>query len=378
MTTSASRDTPVFVILAEGSFGLEASKTAASAIRYLPDRVTAVLDSENAGSTAADVLGVGADVPVVAELEEALCREPRPEALLIGVAPQGGTLPDEWRPLLTRAIDAGLDLWSGLHLFLSEDPELRRRAGAAGVELRDLRRPPEGLPVATGRAADTGSHRLLTVGTDSNVGKLTTTLELQRELERRGTSTTCAPTGQTGILVAGWGIAVDAVKADFVAGAAEALVLEAAGEEGGVPGPGGKPDRAGGNGPDAVLVEGQGSLLHPGYSGVTLGLLHGSMPQSLVLCWMPGRETIYGGNYGWVELPPIEEMVGLYEEAASWIRPPEPCRVVAISLCTYDLDEAEARRHVGRARERTGLPATDPVRFGPGPLADAVEAALSG
>jgi len=376
----ASRETPQLVVLAEGSFGLEESKTAASAIRYLPERVTAVLDSEHAGRTAHEVLGIGAGVPVVAGLEEALSLEPRPEALLIGIAPQGGTLPDAWRPVLRRAIDAGLHVWSGLHVHLSEDPEMSRRAEEADVELRDLRKPPEGVAVATGRAAGTAAHRVLTVGTDSNVGKLTTTLELQAALAGRGVSAALAPTGQTGILVAGWGIAVDAVKADFVAGAAETLVLEAAGEEGGAPTPEGEVPAAeatpGDPGPEAVLVEGQGSLLHPGYSGVTMGLLHGSMPQSLVLCWMPGRETIYGGSYDWVELPPIEEVVRLYEEAARWIRPPEPARVVGISLCTYDLEEDEARRHLERARDRTGLPVTDPIRFGPGPLADAVEGAM--
>jgi uncharacterized NAD-dependent epimerase/dehydratase family protein len=204
---------------------------------------------------------------------------------------------------------------------------------------------------------------MLTVGTDCNVGKMTTTLELRRELERRGVSCAFAATGQTGILVEGRGIAVDAVKSDFVAGAGERLVLEAAGE---------------GGGPDAVLVEGQGSLLHPGYSGVTLGLIHGSMPQTMVLCWMPSRDTIYGGKYDWVELPPLDRIVDIYEEAASWIRPPEPSRVVAVSCCTYDLGENRARRAVERARAVTGLPATDPVRFGPGPLADAVEEAMGG
>lgn len=394
MTPDLRGEQPTFVVLTQGRFGLEASKTAASAIRYLPERVAAVLDSEHAGETAADTLGFGEGVPVVAGLEEALAAEPRPDALLVGVAPQGGALPDAWRPLLRRAMDAGLDLWSGLHVDLSDDPELSRRAREAGVRLRDLRSVPEDLPVATGRAAGTRAHRLLTVGTDCNVGKMTTTMELRRELERRGVRCAFAATGQTGILVEGRGIAVDAVKADFVAGAAERLVLEAAGEEGGPPAAGAGPARPaddggspgsrarparagrGDGGPDAVLVEGQGSLLHPGYSGVTLGLLHGSMPQSLVLCWMPSRDTIYGGDYGWVTLPPLDRIVEIYEEAASWIRPPEPSRVVAVSCCTYDLGEAEARRAVEHARERTGLPATDPVRFGPGPLADAVEESM--
>lgn len=363
MSPDLRGEQPIFVVLAEGSFGLEASKTAASAIRYLPGRVAAVLDSEHAGETAADTLGFGEDVPVVAELAEALGLDPRPEALLVGVAPQGGALPDAWRPLLRRAMDAGLELWSGLHVRLAGDPEISRRAREAGVRLRDLREVPDDLPVATGRAAGTRAHRMLSVGTDCNVGKMTTTLELRRELERRGVSCAFAATGQTGILVEGRGIAVDAVKSDFVAGAGERLVLEAAGE---------------GGGPDAVLVEGQGSLLHPGYSGVTLGLIHGSMPQTMVLCWMPSRDTIYGGKYDWVELPPLDRIVDIYEEAASWIRPPEPSRVVAVSCCTYDLGEDRARRAVERAREVTGLPATDPVRFGPGPLADAVEEAMGG
>jgi len=370
---------PSFAVLAEGRFGLVGSKTAASAIRYLPERVTAVLDSEHAGGTAADVLGFGAGIPVVANLEEALAAAVPPDALLIGVAPQGGALPDAWRPVLRAAIEGGLEVWSGLHGFLAEDPELAGLAEARGVRLVDLRRSPPGLPVATGRAAGADVLRVLTVGTDCNVGKMTTGLELRRELRRRGVGTSFAPTGQTGILLEGWGVAVDAVAADFVAGAAESLVLAGAGaEDARVPVPGGwrEDPVPGAAGADVVLVEGQGSLLHPGYSGVTLGLLHGSMPQALVLCWVPSRRTIYGGRYDWVDIPPLDDVVRLYEEAAGWIRPPEAPRVVAVSAATYDLGEEEARRVVGEARERTGLPVTDPIRFGAGPLADAVVAAL--
>ena len=425
---------PVFTVLAEGRLGLEGAKTAASAVRYLPDRVAALIDGEHAGADAADVLGFGRGVPVVGSLEEALAARPAPEALLIGVAPQGGALPDAWRPLLRDAMAAGLDVWAGLHDFLADDPELAAAADRHGVRLVDLRRPPEDLPVATGRVADTGAFRVLTVGTDCNVGKMTTTLEVRAELERRGVACGFGATGQTGILIEGRGVAVDAVVADFVAGAAEVVTLEAAGEipprtgpfaaergtgltraapdvsaetslddrgPGAAPGRAGggreesvsaetSPDRGGGIGdreggstgaaalprPDVVLVEGQGSLLHPGYSGVTLGLVHGVMPQAMILCWMPSRETIYSGRYDWVEIPPLEEVVRRYEDASGWIRPPEPSRVVGISATTYDLPEAEARGAVERARESTGLPVTDPVRFGPGPLADAVEAAM--
>lgn len=399
---------PAFVVLAEGRFGLEGAKTAASAIRYMPGRVTAVLDTAHAGSTAADVLGFGEGVPVVASLSEALELTPEPDALLIGVAPQGGRLPDAWRPTLREAVRAGLDLWSGLHLFLSDDPELSGLASEHGVRLVDLRRAPPDLPVATGKAAGTRSARLLTVGTDCNVGKMTTALELRRALAARGVSSSFAPTGQTGILLEGWGVAVDAVKSDFTAGAAESLVLAAAREGGApvpVPGgwrkepapvvggaaagdggtPGGHPDRedpaavSGGAAappPDLILVEGQGSLLHPGYSGVTLGLLHGSMPQLMLLSWMPSRRTIYSGRYDWVEIPPLDRVVRLYEEAARWIRPPEPARVVGISAATYDMEEEAACEAVQEARRVTGLPVTDPLRFGIAPLADAVEEAL--
>lgn len=358
---------PRFTVLAEGAFGIESAKTASSAIRYLPDRVASILDGRYAGRTVGDVLGFGGDIPIVADLREALAREPRPEALLIGIAPQGGALPDAWRPTLNGALEAGLDLWSGLHTFLIDDPELRAGAEAHGRRLVDLRKPPRDLPVGAGRARRTAGLRLLTVGTDCNVGKMTTALEIRRGLEARGLRTGFAATGQTGILLAGSGIAVDAVVSDFIAGAAERVTLEAAG------GVAGRGARAGASAEaDVVLVEGQGSLLHPGYSGVTLGLLHGSLPQAMILCWLPSRPAIYGGNHDWVKIPPLDEVVELYEEALSWARPDVPGKVIGVSAATYDIDEGAARKAVERAREVTGLPATDPVRFGAEPLVEAV------
>lgn len=345
---------PVFIVLAEGEFGVEAAKTASSAIRYLPDRVRAVLDSTRAGRTVREVLGFGGAIPVVAGLDEALEAAPEADALLIGIAPQGGALPSAWRRLLEDAIDAGLDVWSGLHTFLGDDPSLAERAKARGVELRDLRKPPRDLPIGTGKAMETRAFRVLTVGTDCNVGKMTAALEVRRELRARGLRVGFGATGQTGILIEGTGIAVDAVISDFTAGAAERLTLEAA------------------EGADVVLVEGQGSIIHPGYSGVTLGLVHGSMPQAMLLSWMPSRETIYGGHYEWVRIPPLDEFVALYEEAARWAQPPYEPRVVGIACATYDLSEAEARERVEEARSLTGLPVTDPIRFGAGPLADAI------
>ncbi|MFQ5679790.1 MAG: DUF1611 domain-containing protein [Gemmatimonadota bacterium] len=355
-----SRDEPLFIILAEGNFGVEAAKTASSAVRYLPGRVGAVIDSVQAGLSVQQVLGFGGEIPVVGSLEEALARAPEADALLIGIAPQGGALPEEWRIVIRAAVEAGLDVWSGLHTFLSDDPELAEHARRAGVRLRDLRRPPRDLPIGTGKAAESTAFRVLTVGTDCNVGKMTAALEVRRELRARGLRASFAGTGQTGILIEGRGIAVDAVVSDFVAGAAEQLTLDAA------------------EGADVVLVEGQGSLIHPGYSGVTLGLIHGCMPQALLLSSMPNRKTIYGGMYDWVEIPPLDEVVALYEEAARWSQPPFESRVVGIACATWDLPEAEARREVARAHELTGLPATDPIRFGAGELADAILQAMGG
>jgi len=319
--------------------------------------VRAVIDSSCAGRTVQQVIGFGGEIPVVATLEEGLALSgPTATALLIGIAPQGGALPPAWRRMILRAIDAGLGVWSGLHTRLADDPEVAERASRAGVELRDLRRPPPDLPIGTGRARETAAFRVLTVGVDCSVGKMTAALEIRRELNAMGVRARFAGTGQTGILIDGAGIAVDAVVSDFTAGAAERLTLEAA------------------VGADVVLVEGQGSLLHPGYSGVTLGLMHGALPQAMVLCWMPTRSHIYGGDYDWVQIPSLDQAVALYEEAMRWVCPAVPSRVVGLAASTHDLPVEEARRTVERASALTGLPATDPVRFGARPLAEAIMA----
>ncbi|MXX78192.1 MAG: DUF1611 domain-containing protein, partial [Gemmatimonadales bacterium] len=213
-------------ILAEGAFGVETAKTASSAVRYQPERVSSVIDSRFAGSTVGETLGFGGDIPIVATFAEALAAEPRPEALLVGIAPQGGQLPEAWRAVLVAALEAGLDIISGLHLFLCDDPELEALADRHGCTLFDLRKPPPDLPVGAGRAMGTDAFRVLTVGTDCNTGKMTVSLELQRALEARGVRAGFAATGQTGILIAGTGIAVDAVVSDFISGAAERLTLE--------------------------------------------------------------------------------------------------------------------------------------------------------
>ncbi len=338
-----------FVALAEGLFGPLTSKTAASCIRYTPERVVAVLDSAHAGQSAQDVLGFGGAIPIVASLDESL--RFGPNALLIGIAPQGGELPVAWRDIIRRAIEQKLGIWSGLHTFISDDKEFAALARERGVEIHDLRKTPRHLTVSQGRTRDTAATIVLTVGTDCNIGKMTSALQLRDGLRRIGRRVAFAGTGQTGILIEGWGISVDAVVADFIGGAAEQLTLGAAKEA------------------EIVLVEGQGSLIHPSYSGVTLGLMHGSLPHAMIMCAQPSRTRLR--NHDWVRIPELPELIRLHETMAAVLR---PASVIAVALNTYDLSDSEARKAIARAAGETGLPATDAVRYDPAPIVDAIEA----
>ena len=331
-----------YLILAEGRSGdAHYGKTARGILRYAPDPTVAVLDSTHAGET---IEGV----PVVATVAEALPHGPT--TAVVGVATQGGRFPPAWRELLKQSIAAGLDVESGLHEFVSDDPELAALADQHGVELRDLRRPPAGLNVPTGANLELPARIVLTVGSDCAIGKKTVALELDLEARRRGLQSVFVPTGQTGIAIAGWGIAVDAVVSDFLAGAAERLVVE--GHE---------------RGGELLFVEGQGSLVHPAYSGVTLGLIHGSAPHAFVLCHLAGATEIEG--YPGHPLPSLPELIELHERVSL---PKRPARVAALALNTAHLDEDGARAAIAEASAETGLPADDPVRFGAGPLLDAV------
>ena len=352
MTTRQHR----FLILADGQFGPLTSKTANSCVRYFPERIVAVLDRGQAGKTVQDVLGFGGAIPVVGDFAAGL--KLGATAVLIGIAPAGGQLPAEWRVWLRTAIEQGKEIWSGLHTFIGDDPELAALARERGTRIWDARKPPLPLPIADGRAGDVDAFVILAVGSDCNVGKMTAQLQLRDALVRRGRRTSFVATGQTGMFIEGWGIAVDAVVADFIAGAAEDLVLRGAKDH------------------DIVLVEGQGSLIHPGYSGVTLGLLHGSCPDAMILCHQSSREFIgdYSGRAPWVRIPPLRELVDIYERAAA---PVHTSRVIGICLNTFDLDDRAARDAIRRASDETGLPATDPVRFDPAPLVTAIERAAA-
>ncbi len=312
-------------------------------LRYRRDDVVAVLDSTRAGET---IEGL----PVVATVNDALCFNPT--TALVGVVTQGGHFPPAWIDLLRSCISKGLDVENGLHVFLADDPDLRDLAARHGVELRDLRRPPADVSTATGANLAVPATIVLTVGSDCAIGKMTVALELDLEARRRGLRSAFVPTGQTGIAIAGWGISVDAVVADFIAGAAERLVVE--GHE---------------RGADLLWVEGQGAILHPVYSGVTVGLYHGSAPHLLVLCHEAGRTEIEGAGGGPHPIPPLSELVALHEALAL---PARPATVAAIAVNTRQLDDEAARAAVAAAEDETGLPADDPVRFGAQRIVEAV------
>lgn len=347
------------VILTEGQFGFHHGKTAMGVIRYGTDPVAAVLDSTLAGRNVREWLP-DRDIPILAALGDALALPEPPTVLLIGIAPTGGRLPVSWRATILEAIGAGLDIHSGLHTFLGDDPELAAAARAAEVEIVDYRRPPARMETSSGRRHRPGSRVILTVGTDCAIGKMSVALELRRAAVASGASTSFVPTGQTGIMIDGWGVAVDRVIADFLQGTTEWLV-----EEG---------ERRG----DWVLVEGQGSLDHPAYSSVTLGLIHGATPHAMVLVHRVGLEEhdfdhLPEGSFPIAPLPPF---IALHEQVAGLVA---PSRVVAVALNTRSLESEEhARAEIARVAALTGLPCDDPVRFGAGALwariAPAVEA----
>jgi uncharacterized NAD-dependent epimerase/dehydratase family protein len=203
--------------------------------------------------------------------------------------------------------------------------------------------------VGTGRVRNSDATVLLAVGTDANIGKMTVMLQLRAALQTRGHRAAFAPTGQTGIFIEGWGVCVDAVVADFIAGAAEDVTLRAAKEA------------------DIVLVEGQGSILHPGYSGVSLGLLHGSLPHAMIMCHQPSRRTFRHNE--WLPIPPLRDVIQLHESIAAPLR---PAKTIGVSLNTADLSDIDARASIARVEKETGLPTTDPVRYDASALVEAV------
>jgi len=331
------------VVLTEGYTEPHAAKTASCLVRYRRDEVVALLDSTEQGKTAHDLLGVGQDVPIVGTLAEA----PEANTLLLGIAPPGGKIPDAWRGVILQAISRGMDVIAGLHDFLSDDPEFVKAAERHRVTLTDVRKNDE-TDIARRTGIRDDCLRILTVGHDCSVGKMVTTMELANGLNRAGQDAHFIATGQTGILVSGDGCPVDRVIADFVSGAVEKMLLKHQHH-------------------DILLVEGQGSLVHPSYSGVTLGLMHGAVPHALVLCYEIGRKTVTGLEH--LEIPPLAKIKELNEIMASVF---QPCPVIGISVNSRGVDAQTAELERQRVSAEFGLPVADVIRNGPDELVDAI------
>jgi uncharacterized NAD-dependent epimerase/dehydratase family protein len=339
-----------YVVLAPERFAGDA-KTAHGVIAYSEDAVVAVVDPALAGQRVCDVVPhLKSQAPIVAGVADALAFAPT--SLLIGTAPKGGALPPSWRAAVLEAIAARLEIVSGLHDLLGADPEFAAAARDAGVSIWDVREPPP-VPLFSGDVYNVSAPTLLMVGNDCAVGKMTVALELVRAARDRGVNARFVPTGQTGIMIAGWGISIDRVIADFAPGAAEQLVLRAAHE-----------------GAETIVVEGQGALNHPAYAPVTLALMYGCAPDALVLVCEPRRRHIEG-----YRTPTLgyRELIRLHEAVLGTVK---PARVAGIALNTRGLSDKEAREEIERAQSETHLPVDDVVRFGAHALYDAIRDGL--
>ena len=333
------------IILTEGSLDPFTAKTAAGIIRYRRDEVIGVLDPGHAGQRLEELIGVGAGIPIAASFSELDKYEP--DTAIIGIATPGGRLPDRLKEHVSEAIERGMAIVSGLHTMLGDDPVLSALARKKSVPIWDVRRLPEEGSVGMALARDLGVKTVLTVGTDCNIGKKICAIELKNECCRRGGEAIFLPTGQTGVMICGRGIAIDRVISDFLSGVVERMVLECRESE-------------------WVFIEGQGAIFHPSFSGVTLGLMHGACPKAMILCHQPGRSYL---RHTRIPVPPLSDTVSMHEALLS---PISPSKVVGISLNCADLSEQEAKREIERVEEETGLPATDSVRFGAGRLMDAL------
>jgi uncharacterized NAD-dependent epimerase/dehydratase family protein len=342
-------DAPVVLLLHHGLDNLS-GKTGLAMLRYRKGPILAVVDPEYGGANLQAITGIARAVPILSSLQEALpfIPAPRDTVAVVGLAPSGGTLPAAVRPDLLVALDAGLSVASGLHTQLGQDGELASRV-QSGAWIWDLRQEPPNLVVASARAASIPCERILAVGTDMSVGKMSACLELQAAAGRRGFDARFVGTGQAGILISGSGVALDAVRVDYAAGAVEQAVLQAgvhATED------------------TLLLVEGQGSLCHPG-STATLPLLRGSQPTSLVLVHRAGQTTIRNAPH--IPLPPLPELIAVVEGLAALARPdpvlPAP-KVKAIALNTAHLPEGDVEAALDEVSALTGLPCHDPVRHG--------------
>lgn len=324
-------------ILLQGGIKGDHGKTGLAFLRYSQTKIVAVIDAETAGASLVKLTGIEQDVPIFPSVQAALVSQP--DILLIGMAPSGGQLSPDLFNEIKVAVQAGLSIINGLHTSLqSQFPQLQPQQ-----EIWDIRQEPTGLTIAKAQAKTLTAQRILTVGTDMAIGKMSTSLELHRAALRQGIKAQFIGTGQAGIAIAGQGIPLDAVRVDFAAGAVEKAVLELGSDQ------------------DLILIEGQGSLLHPG-STATLPLIRGSQPTALVLVHRAGAKHIR--HLPAISIPPLPEVIQLYETVASAGGTYGNIKVKAIALNTFGLDDTAAETAIKSTIELTGLPCSDVVRFG--------------
>lgn len=340
------------VLLHEGIRG-QNGKTGLTLLRYSQASIVAVIDQQSTGESLSQLTGIACNAPIVDSVAAALAYQP--DVLAIGIAPSGGALPEVWWQEVKQAVAAGLSVINGLHTPMSSDPELQSLL-KTGQVIWDIRQEPTGLAVGSGKARSLSCERILTVGTDMSVGKMSTSLELYQAAQRQGINSKFLATGQAGIMIAGEGIPLDAIRVDFAAGAVEQMVMRA------------------GDDYDLLVIEGQGSLLHPG-STATLPLIRGSQPTELILVHRAGQTHVR--NHDHVPIPPLPEVIEVYETVASAGGAFAPVRVKAIALNTGHLQDEEAQEAIEQVEAETGLPCTDAVRFGADLLVDAVMAELT-
>ena len=313
-----------------------------SLLRYRKQDIAAVLDKTASAGTAGELLQHGGAIPVVGTLAEI----EQTDALYLGIAPPGGRLPVEWKSIMLEALDRKMDVVSGFHDFLNDDDELVAAAATSNAKLIDIRNTSHET-TAKGVAKESAGIRIHTVGHDCSVGKMVASIEIQLGLLAYGRKSSFVATGQTGIMISGQGIPIDRTIVDFTNGAAESLI-------------------ANNEGKDFLLIEGQGSISHPAFSAVTLGLLHGCAPHGLVFCYEAGRQKVKGLPE--IDLPDMSEQINAYLTAA---RLRHPCDFIGVAVNTRNLDEMAAKKEVDRIEKKLDLPACDVYRDGPRKLVDA-------
>lgn len=330
------------ISLTEGYTNPKSAKTARNLIYYCPGEVVALFDRDNIGKTSSELLGVG-NVPVIGSLDEAKDAN----TLIMSVALPGGKIPNSFKEIMLQAISRKMNVISCGHQFISDDPDLVSAAKSAGVTLKDIRKNNQ-REVAHRKDISASCLRILTVGNDCSLGKMVTSVELARALRKKNYDAKFVATGQTGILIEGDGIPIDAVVGDYINGAGEKLVLQNQHH-------------------DILIIEGQASIVHPRYSSVSLGLLHGTMPHGMIMCYEVGREFVH--NMPGIKIPPMEVVVNLHEQIAAVM---SPSRVIGFAINSKKVSDVEAAEERSRIKKQFGLPACDVVRDGPDELIDAI------